>query len=103
MASFDLRNNSEKRDFLRVETDTPVEVLYQGNTLTGTCKDLSATGLQVEMPIALSLNADVTICIKPNDMSEKLPPFRANATVARRVPNENCDTTYGLVINEILE
>lgn len=103
MASFDLRNNGEKREFLRVETDTPVEVLYEGHTITGTCKDLSATGLQIEMPIALALNAQVTICIKPNDMREKLPPFRANATVARHVPNERCDTTYGLVINEILE
>ena len=45
MTSFDRRYNSEKRDFMRMETDTPIEVLYEGHTLTGTCKDLSATGL----------------------------------------------------------
>lgn len=103
MASFDLRNNGEKRNFLRIEINTPVEVLYEGKTLVGNCKDLSATGLQVEMPIALSLNTQVTVCITPNDMGEKLPPFRARATVARLVPNEDNDTTYGLIIDEILE
>lgn len=100
MAPFDRRNNSEKRNFLRVETETPVEVLYDGHTLTGTCKDLSATGLQVETPIPLKLDSEVTICIKP---SGKLPPFRAQATVARQVPAEDSATTYGLIINEILE
>ena len=103
MTSFDRRYNSEKRDFMRMETDTPIEVLYEGHTLTGTCKDLSATGLQVEMPIVLSLDSQVTVCIKPDCIGGKLPPFKALATVARLAPNDNSETTYGFIINEILE
>lgn len=100
MSSFDRRNNTEKRDYLRIETEAPVEVLYDGHILTGTCKDLSATGLQVETPVPMKLEAQVTICIKP---SGKLPPFRAEATVARQVPVQDSATTYGLVITKILE
>lgn len=103
MDSFDLRNNSDKRHFMRVETDTPIDVVYEGHTLRGTCKDLSATGLQLEMPTALVLDTQVTICIMPNDEAGKLPPFRALATITRLVANEHNDTTYGLVIDEILE
>jgi len=103
MTSYDRRYNSEKRDFMRMETDAPIEVIYEGHTLTGVCKDLSATGLQVEMPIALSLGSQVTVCIKPDCIDGKLPPFRALATVARLVPNDNCDTAYGFIINEIIE
>jgi len=103
MDSFDRRHNNEKRGFMRVETEAPVEILYEGHTLTGTCKDLSATGLQVEMSIVLTLDTQVTVCIQPNDIGGKLPPFRALATVARLVPNESSDTTYGLIIDEILE
>lgn len=103
MDSFDRRNNREKRRFMRVETETPVEIRYEGHTLTGTCKDLSATGLQVETPIPLTLNTQVTVCIQPNDIGGKLPPFKALTTVARLVPAEDSDTTYGLIINEILE
>jgi len=103
MDSFDHRHNSEKRGFMRVETEAPVEILYEGHKLTGTCKDLSATGLQVETPIPLTLDTQVTVCIMPNAVGGELPPFRALATVARLVPVEDSDTTYGLVIDEILE
>lgn len=103
MDSFDLRNNNDKRHFMRVETDTPIDVVYEGRTLRGACKDLSATGLQVEMPITVVLGAQVTICIMPNDEAGKLPPFRALATITRLVTNEQSSTTYGLVIDEILE
>ena len=103
MDSFDRRNNSEKRSFLRVATEMPVEVQYEGHTINGTCKDLCATGLQVETPIPLTLNSTVTVCIKTSDEAGKLPPFRVKATVARLVPNDDSDTTYGLEITEVIE
>jgi len=103
MDTFDRRNNSEKRKFMRIETEAPVEISYEGNTLSATCKDLSVTGLQIETSLPLTLNTQVTICIQPNDIGGKLPPFRALATVARLVPVEGSDTTYGLTIDEILE
>jgi len=103
MDSFDRRHNSEKRNFLRVETEAPIEILYEGDKLTGTCKDLSSTGLQIELSIALTLGAQVTVCIQPNDIGGKLPPFKALATVARQVPNENANITYGLIIDEVIE
>jgi len=103
MESFDRRHNSEKREYLRVETETPVEISYEGHSFSGTCKDLSATGLQVETPIALPLGTQLTVCIQPSDLAGKLPPLRALATVARLVPNASSDTTYGLIIDKILE
>lgn len=57
------RNYSEKRDFIRMNVDTPVTLFCNGLSFAGNCIDLSSTGMQVEAATALRLGDKVRVSI----------------------------------------
>ena len=57
------RAYNEKRSFIRMKINTPVEVKVAGNRLQGVCKDLSGSGLLVETREEVALGTDVEVYI----------------------------------------
>lgn len=94
---------SEKRNFIRMQIDTPLSVFVQTDNeeLTGVCRDLSGGGMQVELNKALPVGTSMGITISsPHGHS---PMLQANARVTRvsSGPNDRC--LLGMEITEMLD
>lgn len=69
------REYSEKRDFIRMSMNTRVEVYPDGQPkgLTGTCNDLSATGMSLLLDAAIAEGTEVRVIIaSPNAQFDSL-------------------------------
>jgi len=97
------REFQEKRDYIRMKVDTPVsvQVISDGETLDGVCKDLSGGGLSIELSRTLPVGtvAEVAIASKHGHT----PMFTARATVTRieAVPSGS-SCLLGMKIEEVL-
>lgn len=56
--------DKENRGFYRMMLDAEAEVLVDGEKLTGICKDLSATGLALELNHELDMGQVIKVTIK---------------------------------------
>lgn len=95
------RAYSEKRNFIRMRIDSPVDIeLDADQSLTGICCDLSGGGMSVEVDRALPVGTQLTLSLSSSHGHN--PMLRAKARVARvsAGPNERC--TLGLEIDELL-
>lgn len=92
------REYSEKRDFIRMAMNTTVEVYPAGQTegLTGTCSDLSATGMSLHLDAGLDIGTEVRVVIaSPNAQFESL---NASARVIRCEAEEDGRYRLGLEV-----
>lgn len=89
---------SEKRNFIRMKIDTPVQVRYNGESLTARCRDLSGSGLLLASASALPVDAEVEIHIAQD--GENRQPFNASARVVRIDSNDE-GFIIGLTLIEI--
>lgn len=96
------RAYSEKRNFIRMRVDSPVDIQLSDNAteLTGQCSDLSGGGMSVEVDRALPVGTEMQIVLSSGHGHN--PMLKARARVARVIagPNESC--TLGLEIVELL-
>ncbi|NIB43163.1 PilZ domain-containing protein [Pseudomaricurvus alkylphenolicus] len=95
------RDYSEKRNFLRMQIDTPVSIYIQsdGEDLTGMCRDLSGGGLQVELNKALPLGSEVEVTISSGHGHS--PMLQAKAKVMRVDAGPGEKSTMGMEIVEV--
>jgi len=63
------RDYSEKRDFIRMQLETGVTLEHSDTKLSGTCIDLSSTGMQIVARTDLQLGDRVRVLI-PSEHSE---------------------------------
>ncbi|KID57320.1 pilus assembly protein PilZ [Pseudoalteromonas luteoviolacea] len=86
--------HEDKRRFMRmmVNAQAEVTVSQSGEKFLGTCQDLSATGLSVEIDHPLEVGELVTVFI--NSKSTTIPPFNASAKVVRCSSDENATDKY---------
>lgn len=92
------REYSEKRDFIRMSMNTAVDVYPDGQTqgLTGTCTDLSATGMSLHLDAAIIEGTEVRVVIaSPNAQFDSL---NATARVTRCEPGEDGRFRLGLEV-----
>ncbi len=75
------RAYSEKRNFIRMKIDTPVQLRCNGETQTAQCRDLSGSGLLLTCTRSLPLDAEVEVHIAQE--GENRQPFNASARVVR--------------------
>ncbi len=77
------REYLEKRDFIRMRIDSPVDVLIAGETgaVQGICRDLSGGGMLIEVESRLAANTEVEVTLASSH--GHAPILRANATVVR--------------------
>jgi hypothetical protein len=81
------RTYNEKRNFIRMRIDTPVEVASGGDSFTARCRDLSGSGMLLASDRSLPLDAEVEVFI--NQEGENRSPFRASGRVARADASED--------------
>jgi len=111
----DDRDYTEKRDFLRMHIDSPVEILLVGENTprVGVCRDLSGGGMLVDMEMEeaeLSMGSSVQVTLASSH--GHAPVLQAVATVVRwsQVPGVTADFSdlevpcnrIGLRLNKIL-
>ncbi len=109
------RDYTEKRDFLRMHIDSPVEILLAGedSPRVGICRDLSGGGMLVDMEMeeaSLSMGSPVQVTLASSH--GHAPVLQAMATVVRwsQVPGIEADLSgldvtcnrIGLRLNKIL-
>lgn len=75
------RTYNEKRNFIRMRIDTPVEVTCNGERFTARCRDLSGSGMLLACDRALPIDAEVTVFIAQE--GENHNPFHATGRVVR--------------------
>ncbi|GAA4502255.1 PilZ domain-containing protein [Pseudaeromonas paramecii] len=77
-----LDHNQERRTFMRMVVDAPVCLIQGAKRVDGICRDLSATGMAIELPedeFAVGDRLYVSLATSSN----ALPPFQAEAKVLR--------------------
>lgn len=95
------RTYKEKRNFIRMRIDTPVEVTCNGEQFTARCRDLSGSGMLLACEHSLPADADVTVVIAQE--GENRSPFHATGKVVRADPAEEGGYTVGLALTAILD
>ncbi len=93
---------SEKRNFIRMKIDTPVEVSVSSDdtSLSGTCRDLSGGGMLIEVDKALPVGTELEVTI--NSEHSQHPMLKAITTIARVQANHSGTCTLGLKIQQML-
>ncbi len=78
-----MRDYSEKRDFIRMQVDTEIDLLVEGSDarLKGRCVDLSATGMAVQINEELGEGTCVHASLASHN--PEFPPFETLARVLR--------------------
>lgn len=93
------RNYSEKRDFIRMQIDTPITLVQSGQAMQGICQDLSSTGMQVLAATSLSLGDKLRVQI-PSEHAE-LKGLDALTEVVRVDVLEDGRQSLGLAIQSM--
>ncbi|MDX9874071.1 MAG: PilZ domain-containing protein [Spongiibacteraceae bacterium] len=93
------RAYEEKRSFIRMRIDTPVQVTHSGQTFVARCKDLSGAGMLITCDRKLAINDLTEVCIEQEGPNRF--PFRASATVSRIEPGAAGEYDIGLTLTEI--
>lgn len=75
------RAYDEKRNFIRMKINTPVQVQCGGERFTARCRDLSGSGILLQSDRELTLGTEVEIHI--DQEGDNLLPFDASAQVVR--------------------
>ena len=96
-------NYDDKRDFYRMMLNSDVSVTIiddeANSDIFATCRDLSATGMAIEMSHPLELNTNVRVSI--NSSGNTVQPLDVQGKVVR-VTEESTDTyLIGINIAEI--
>ena len=94
--SLDDRNYSEKRDFIRMQVQTKAVLEHVGQQYPALCLDLSSSGMQLEVDIALAVGDRVRVLI-PSEHNA-LKGLEADAEVVRIGEGSNGSHTLGLTI-----
>jgi hypothetical protein len=77
-----LKANLERRSYHRMIIDSPVQLTDEERDITAICRDLSASGMSLDVPENyFSLNDNVSIFLPTGDT--RVPPLQAEARVTR--------------------
>lgn len=91
----------EKRDFIRMNINSPVTIRHAGRQYQASCKDLSGAGLSIESAQAFDLGTQLQISIAQNN--DKYQPFIAEAVVNRVQAGSPGKLLIGLAIKDIFD
>lgn len=72
---------SEKREYIRMQVETPATLHHAGQAIPALCRDLSATGMQLEAACDLKVGDQVKISIESDH--PQLKGLVAEAEVVR--------------------
>lgn len=82
-----MKDYSEKRDFHRMQVESEIEITdSKGGTFAGTCRDLSATGMQLFVRNPVMVGEELSTVLHPS--GDQFPRWRLSVRlfgVNRRV------------------
>ncbi len=95
------RNFTERRDFMRMKIDTAVTLIYGEpvNELEGICKDLSGTGISIEVDHKIPVGTECKVTI--HDGHTNLSKFQAVFAIKRITDSEDNRFVLGGAITEM--
>ncbi len=96
-------NYQEKRNFIRMKVETPVNVLIAtgGQSIKGVCKDLSGGGMLIEINTALPVGTETEVEIASEHGHS--PILKAKTRVSRVEAQPNSQEKPCVVGMEIIE
>ncbi|WP_156820899.1 PilZ domain-containing protein [Dasania marina] len=94
------RSYDEKRDFIRMQVNSPISIHHQGKQYNGLCMDLSGTGLKIACSDTLPIGAECEVSIAPQEQGQH--SFKALATVSRVESDQEDQYLLGFSIEQIL-
>lgn len=96
-----IRDYSEKRDFIRMKVDTEITLSYENSdqTIKGICRDLSGTGMLIEVDEPLPEGCELHTALPSNN--EAFPSFETKVKVIRCNASENGKFLIGTEILNI--
>jgi c-di-GMP-binding flagellar brake protein YcgR len=94
----------DKRNFFRMMVNSPCEVVINDDessrTIQAICKDISATGMSLEVSEAsIELGTQVEVSIEST--SSQIPSLSAKAKVVRCIPESDTVCNVGVEITEM--
>lgn len=94
----------DKRNFFRMMVNSPCQLEINdeesSRTLQALCKDISATGMSLEVDEpSIELGTEVNVNI--DSTSSQIPSLSAKAKVVRCVPETDASCIIGVEISEI--
>ncbi len=97
------RNYQEKRNYIRMKIDAPVNigVVADGSTYKGVCRDLSGGGLLIELDTVLPAGTKVEVSIVSGHGHN--PMLNAKAEVTRVISQPESETQPCLLGMQIVE
>lgn len=99
MAASD-QSYSEKRNFIRMQVNSPVIITYAEHEYQGLCKDLSGAGMQIETEGNFEIGAELEVTIQQK--GDNHLPFNAVVEVTRSKTSMPGNQAIGLSIKAIL-
>ena len=96
-----MREYREKRDYIRMKVDTPIELKtnHSHDSFYGVCKDLSGTGMAIEVDQAFALGTELNACLPSHNKS--FPPFETIVKVVRASECNNGRYLLGVEIDRV--
>ncbi|MGB1950218.1 MAG: PilZ domain-containing protein [Marinobacter sp.] len=77
-----MKDYSEKRDFHRMQVNSEIEITNnKGETFIGTCRDLSAAGMQLYVDRPVAVGEELKTVLRPT--SDQFPPLETVCEVVR--------------------
>ncbi|MDX1598204.1 MAG: PilZ domain-containing protein [Marinobacter sp.] len=94
-----MKDYSEKRDFHRMQVNSEIKITdTSGETFTGTCRDLSAAGMQLYVDRAVAVGEELHTILHPS--GDQFPPLETVCEVVRCEP-EGDGFLLGTTISEV--
>ena len=84
-----LITQDDRRAFRRMAIEADVKITKDSQNLKGICKDLSSTGMSIQLT-DLSLQAEDEISIRLDTKNSSFPPLIADAKVLRVSEVDGC-------------
>ncbi|MGM0767225.1 MAG: PilZ domain-containing protein [Pseudomonadota bacterium] len=80
-----MKDYSEKRDFHRMQVNSEIEITdSRGQTFVGTCRDLSAAGMQLYVDQPVPVGEELQTVLRATN--EQFPPLETVCEVVRCEP-----------------
>ena len=90
-----LKTNLERRNYHRMLIDSPVQITDGAQNVTAICRDLSASGMSLEMPeLYFDMGGNVNIFLPTGDA--RVPPLQAEAVITRIDDEEDGNFQVGV-------
>jgi len=96
-----MREYSEKRDFIRMRVNAQLSITREDNrnATTGICRDLSGTGMLIE--VKESIPEGTRLFTSLPSQNESFPAFESMVTVVRCDPRDDGTYLLGVTIEEV--